>query len=330
LRVIRLILTCLAIALAAAFVALAVWRYDYPDLSAYRSLRLPSTPARQGEVRVTYAGGATLLFSDGYTSILIDGFFSRPGLSRILLSRIEPDPAAIEAGMAAMGIDELAAVVCVHSHYDHCMDSPSVALAAGADLIGSESTAWIGRGMGMPENRIRIAPYGARLENGDFTITMLESRHVPLAWNASLIGKGLTAPLTPPARASAYLEGGSYSLLVEHPRGSALVQGSAGYVEGALDSLDVDVVFLGIGALGTKDDAYFDAYWDAVVAATEPERLIPIHFEDFLLPLSAEEKPLSALTDDLERTFSKLSTKAASAPGIELALMPYLQPVVLF
>lgn len=310
--------------------ALTIWRYEYPDLSPYDSLRMHPSQARPGEVSVTYAGVATLLFSDGYTSILIDGFFSRPSLSQVLFSRIAPDDAAIAAATAAMRIEELAAVFCVHSHYDHCMDSPAVALATGADLIGSETTAWIGRGMNMPENRIRVAPYGSSYEYGDFTITMLESRHVPLTWNASLIGSGLHEPLVPPARASAYLEGGSYSILIEHPLGSVLVQGSAGYVEGALDNLDVDVVLLGIGALGTKDDAYFDAYWNALVTATEPERLIPIHFEDFLLPVSAEQKPMSALTDDLPRTFSELRARTDADANLTLALLPYLEPVVLF
>jgi L-ascorbate metabolism protein UlaG (beta-lactamase superfamily) len=318
------------IVLVTAIVTVAtIRRYDYPDLSAYEALRLSTGKAPAGEVTVTYAGVATLLFSDGTTSIMIDGFFSRAGLLEILLTRIEPDPQAIADGLEAMGADSIAAVLCVHSHYDHCMDSPVVALQTGADLIGSESTAWIGRGMNLPEPRIRVADYGTVYKYGDFTITMYESRHVPLSWNASVIGRGLSAPLTPPARATKWLEGGSYSILIEHPGTSALVQGSAGYIDGALDDVDVDVLFLGLGALGTKDDAYVDGYWDALIDATSPERVVPIHFEDFFGPVSSDQKPLSALTDDLERTFSKLVTHTDALPDTEVALMPYLQPVAL-
>jgi L-ascorbate metabolism protein UlaG (beta-lactamase superfamily) len=330
LRALSILIGALLFVVAAVFTILVIKRYDFPDLSAYEPLRLTRGASQPGDVTLTYAGVSTLLFSDGYTSIMIDGFFSRPTMMQVLLSRLEPNEAAITAGLAAMQAEDVAVVACAHSHYDHCMDSPSVALATGADLIGSETTAWIGRGMNLPEHRIRVAPYGASYEYGKFTITMFESRHVPLSWNASVIGRGLSSPLVPPARASAYLEGGSYSILIEHPNGSALVQGSAGYIDGMLDDLDVDVLLLGIGGLGTKDDAYVDGYWDALVRATKPERLIPIHFEDFTYPNSADERPLPALTDNLERTFATLAQRSANSPQLELVLMPYLEPVVLF
>ena len=50
-------------------------------------------------------------------------------------------------------------------------------------------------------------------------------------------------------------------LHVAHPRGSALIVGSAGYVEGALKGLRADVVFLGTGGLGTQTEEYRQAYW---------------------------------------------------------------------
>ena len=137
------------------------------------------------------------------------------------------------------------------------------------------------------------------------------------------------AALVPPARAYEYLEGGSYSILIEHPSGSVLVQGSAGYIGATLAPLDVDVVFLGIGALGTKDDVYVDGYWKALVVATDAERVIPIHYEDFFLPISVNQKPIPALSDDLERTFAMLARRTNDDPNVALALMPYLQEVVL-
>ncbi len=330
LRIFRWILIALLFVAAAIVAVLVVRRYDYPDLSAYESLHLADGAAPTGQVTVTYGGVATLLFTDGTTSIMIDGFFSRPSLLEVLATRIDLDTQAIDDGIANMGADTIAAVVCAHSHYDHCMDSPTVALKTGADLIGSQSTAWIGRGLNLPEPRIRIADYGAVYTYGAFTVTMLESRHVPLSWNASLIGRGLSEPLTPPARASEWLEGGSYSILIEHPSGKALVQGSAGYVDGLLDGLDVDVLFLGVGALGTKDEAYVNGYFDALIGATAPDRVIPIHFEDFLLPASAHEKPIPALFDDLERTLAALAAYLDESTAMELRFMPYLAPVPVF
>ena len=87
-----------------------------------------------------------LLFSDGETQWMTDGWFSRPGPLRILLGKIGPDLQAIDRGLAANEVLELDAVLPLHSHYDHAMDAPEVAKRTGALLLGSESTANIGRG----------------------------------------------------------------------------------------------------------------------------------------------------------------------------------------
>ena len=70
---------------------------------------------------------------------------------------------------------------------------------------------------------------------------MIRTAHFP---HGMAMGE-ITAPLVPPARATAYLEGGSYSPLIEHDGRSLLVQGSAGFVPGALRGRHAEVVFLG-------------------------------------------------------------------------------------
>src|SRR5262245_60869304 len=46
-----------------------------------------------GEVKVTFLGTTTLLFDDGETQLMIDGFFSRPPMAKVALSPIETDRA---------------------------------------------------------------------------------------------------------------------------------------------------------------------------------------------------------------------------------------------
>src|SRR4051794_40085522 len=95
-----------------------------------RSLRMPiSHPRRHladaltapspAESRAMFLGVSTLLFDDGETAVLTDGFFSRPGVVRTFIGRVRPDKRRIEAALARAGIDKLAAVFVVHSHYDH-------------------------------------------------------------------------------------------------------------------------------------------------------------------------------------------------------------------
>ena len=166
---------------------------------------------------------------------MTDGFFSRPSLARTAFMRIAPDRVAIEAGLKSLGVTRLAAVVPVHSHHDHAMDSPLVAMQTGALLVGSESTLNIGRGLGMPEGRMRRVQPRDKLILGRWSLTFLASRHVPLPVLREGVVQTIDAPLVPPAHATAWREGQTWALLVEHPAPAApmLVLGSAGFVVGA-------------------------------------------------------------------------------------------------
>jgi L-ascorbate metabolism protein UlaG (beta-lactamase superfamily) len=287
-RIVRGVFAVLAVLLLLAG-GWAAWRINtHPPLEAYRSLALPQVPAEAGKLHVTFLGVSSLLLDDGETAILTDGFFTRPPKLGVLFGRVEPDRTLIATALQRAGITRLAAVIAVHSHYDHAMDSPEVARQTGALLIGSTSTANIGRGWGLSEDRMRVAADRATYSFGRFTITMLLSRHFP---HPLAMGE-ITDPLVPPAHALSYREGGSYSVLVEHDGRRLLIQGSAGFIEGALAGHQADVVFLGIGGMGKKDGAYKEAYWQEVVGAVRARRIVPIHWDDFTLPL---DRPLQAM-----------------------------------
>jgi L-ascorbate metabolism protein UlaG (beta-lactamase superfamily) len=306
----------LVLALAAALAAGALWLgralADRPDLSEFAAERLP--PAGDG-LRLTFLGVSTLLVSDGETAFLTDGFFTRPPLWRTVAWRVAPDPAAIDAALARAGIDRLAAVFVVHSHYDHAMDAPLVAERTGALLVGSPSTAQIARGLGFDEARVRVPAPGEAFELGRFRVSPIPTRHFPhgIAMGA------IEAPLVPPVRASEYKEGGSYSIWIEHPRGSLLVQGSAGFVPGALDHVRADAVLLGIGGLGTRDERYREEYWREVVEASGARRVIPIHYDDFTRPLG--DVPLAApnLIDDVAVGLRDLRERAGAGRDVRFA-----------
>src|SRR5207237_6684232 len=104
----------------------------------------------------TFLGVSTLLFTDGKNAILTDGFFTRPDKLRFLFTKIKPDQKVISDSLARAGIKSLDAVIVVHSHYDHVMDAPIVALNTGARLIGSQSTALVGAGLDFPPERTTI------------------------------------------------------------------------------------------------------------------------------------------------------------------------------
>jgi len=305
-----------------------------PNLARYSRYELKSEPphAESRGVSVTFLGVSSVLISDGETSVMTDGFLTRPGSAlRVYAGTpLSPDRAIAKRVLSRIDVDRLAAIFVVHSHYDHAMDAPMVAELTGAKLVGSQSTANIGRGWGLPEERIVVVEPDKPMTFGAFTVTMIRSKHFPLPFGRSLLGRDITAPLTPPASAFDYLEGGSYSVLIEHPLGSTLIQGSAGWRDGALDGYSADVVLLGVGGLGRTGSYYQDDYFNQVVEAVGAQTVIPIHYDDFTLPI---ERPLEAnpmLLDDVPASFDYLIARAATDDRLRFALLPPLRRVVLF
>ncbi len=306
---------------------------DRPDLSVYDAYLLPQAgPAGPGRrVSVAFLGVATLLFSDGHTHLMTDGFFTRVSYLDGLRNRaVAPDRDAVARALARAGVTRLAAVMAVHSHYDHAMDAPEVARRTGALLLGSRTTAWIGRGDGLPEEQIRVVEPGVPIRLGDFTVTFHESRHVPLPFGLGRLDEELDAPLVPPVGVSDYPMGGAFTIEIAHPLGTTLVQGSANFLEGALQGVQAHTVLLGTGALGRRDPTYREAYYQALLDGVGAHRVIPIHFDDLTAPWDGPLVPGPALVDDVTLTFDELIARAEANPELEFALLPWWQPTILF
>ncbi|WP_405181808.1 MBL fold metallo-hydrolase [Nocardia sp. NBC_01377] len=285
-----------------------------PDLRDYTA-RFDVPAAREGAgVTVTWLGVTTILVQDGESSLLTDGFFSRPPLAAVGLGRIAPASDRIEACLARAGVRALDAVIPVHTHFDHVMDSPAVAERTGAVLVGGGSAANVGRGAGLPEDRIVLATAGAVMTFGNYEVTLVESGHCP----PDRYPGEITGPVVAPVRASAYRCGEAWSTLVHHrPTGKRLiVQGSAGFVPGALAGHRAEVVYLGVGQLGLRPERYITEYWNETVRAVGARRVVLIHWDDFFRPLSLPLRALPYAGDDLDvsmRVLGELADRDGTA-----------------
>lgn len=289
-----------------------------PDLAQYADLF--RVPRASDGLAVTFLGVSTLLVDDGESAVLFDGFFSRPPLLRVGLRTIAPDPTRIDEALGRLGFGggrrTLDAVLPVHSHYDHAMDSAEVIRRAGGVLVGGESTANIGRGAGLAEEDLHVVTPGTPATFGAFSLTHVVSDHCP----PDRYPGPITEPLVPPVRTKEYRCGEAWSVLLTHSSGrTALVQGSAGFVAGSLAGRQADIAYLGVGQLGIHPESHIRAYWEHTVTAVGARRVVLTHWDDFFRPLDQPLRALPYAGDDLDRTLAVFIPLAAEA-GVDLTM----------
>ncbi len=279
------------------------WQFWRPGMAVYADLLADPAPPGYGGLSASWFGVSAVLLRDGEHAIFIDPFFSRPGGVLKLLSNpvLAPDEAGIRRWLERAGIERLDAVLVSHSHYDHAMDAGVLARLTGAVLIGSQSTLNIGRGAGLVEARLIPLDTLAQRRFGNFRVKFVASRHAGATGGRPL--GSISTPLRSPARLSDYRQGGTYSVLIEHPQARILHHGSAGYIPGALAGEAADVVFLGVALI---ED--LPAYLEQTVRMTGAHTLIPVHWDDFTRPLDQTPTPMP-LAVDLPRLFAGLQTQ---------------------
>lgn len=288
-----------------------------PNVADYRRYFDQPPATSRSPLTVTWAGVTTLLVDDGRSAVLTDGFFSRPGIFTVGLRKLAPSRPRIDGCLARLGVQRLDAVLPVHTHFDHAMDSAVVAERTGAKLVGGTSAAQLGRGAGLPENQLVVVTSGEPMSLGAFDVTLVVGNHCP----PDRFPGTITAPPVPPVRASVYRCGEAWSTLVHHRPTDRrlLVVGSAGFVPGALRGRRADVVYLGVGQLGLQPESYIRAYWDETVRAVGARRVVLVHWDDFFGPLREPVRALPYAGDDLGASMRVL-TGLATEDGVALHL----------
>lgn len=291
-----------------------------PDLADYAEFfDLPA--AGPAPLTVTWAGVTTLLIDDGASAIMTDGFFSRPSLLRVGLRRIAPSAPRIDGCLARLRVRRLAAVLPVHTHFDHAMDSAVVAERTGAALVGGASVTHLGHRLAA--DRTIVTTPGKPQRLGAFDVTLIMGEHCP----PDRFPGPITAPVHPPVRASDYRCGEAWSTVVHHRPSNRrlLIVGSAGFVPGALAGQRAEVVYLGIGQLGLQPERYLIDYWTETVRTVGARRVVLIHWDDFFRPLDAPLRALPYAGDDLDASMRVLRG-LAEQDGVGLHLPTLWQP----
>lgn len=280
----------------------------------------------------TWFGTSTLLFDDGETQILIDGFISRPSLLDQLLDRpVVSDAPAINTFILDNRLDRLAAIIPVHTHLDHAMDIGAIANRSRASIVGSPSAVLIGRGAGVPDEQLVAVGQRTEFAFGQFTVTLVPGLHAGFGWNGSVpLDGAINRPLGQPVRASEFRAGLSFTVVVAHPQGTSIVHASAGPVPRGLEEVKADAVFLGVGMLESLGREYAERLWLDAVTATGATRVFPVHFDDFTKPFGTTVLIPAAIDDFVETAGWLAEFQSVWDRDTTLELPMFGEPITLY
>ena len=305
-----------------------------------------------------FLGVSSFLLRDGQTQIMIDGFMSRPEAA--LIARIQPRQDVVRESLDGLEVQILAscddpirdgahldAILAVHGHYDHALDTPLIAMLTGAKLIADNIVQEIaGRTADLYPNlcSIKMKERIQDFEFGDqqtFTVGSVTLRLIRVPHSDNPASTLLEAwPKNPkwkfPTLAKNLKEGTGVAVHITTRAGTILIVPTAGLVEDMFrrPELSADILFLGVGGVGWESEADAKAYFNGTILASGARYVVPIHWDAHSPPLDADqEMPPIPLYENLDRTLKYLDDFARDCPQVaqdcphfELASVPLFGP----
>jgi L-ascorbate metabolism protein UlaG (beta-lactamase superfamily) len=285
----------------------------------------------QPQVVLKYLGTAGWEITDGTTTILIDPYLSRingpapPGGHPMAGDTrraygwsdiAQPDVAVIDAHIQRADF-----VLVTHTHYDHVLDVPHIALKTGAVVVGTESTENVLRAYGVPEEKLIAVRGGEDYEFGAFSLKVIPSIHSALDhkryFSSATAPAGMKAPLT---LEQMHPEGGTLAYLIRFRGHQILAFGGMNYIEREIAGLEPDCVLVGAGA--SRKEIY-DYSGRLMRALHYPALVLPTHWDHFLTPYDASEQ------DAIDALDSFVKEIVADSPKTRVIVPKYFEAIPL-
>jgi L-ascorbate metabolism protein UlaG (beta-lactamase superfamily) len=285
-------------------------------------------------VTLEYTGAAGWRISDGSTVILVDPYISRilgpppplappyaklPGDTRPVYGWNDiavPDVAAIDAHVTRADF-----ILVTHTHYDHALDVPHIAIKTHSAVIGTESTANVMRAYNVPEQQLITVRGGEDYDFGVFSVRVIPSLHSPLDhkhyFSSETAPAGMKAQLT---LQQMHPEGGTLAYLIRFRGHQILVFGGMNYIEREIEGLQPDVVLL--GASSSRKEIY-DYTGRLMRDLHFPPLVIPTHWDNFFAPYTASQQP------SIDALQSFVQEVRAASPKTRIIVPKYFAPIPL-
>jgi L-ascorbate metabolism protein UlaG (beta-lactamase superfamily) len=294
----------------------------------------PPRSQKAGRVVLKWLGTAGWEIGDGDAVILIDPYVSRifgpqpPGRPPFARAPEDKrslygwndiavsDQTAIDAHIAKASY-----VLVTHTHYDHVLDVPAIALKTHAVVIGTESTQNVLRAYSVPESQLITVRGGEDYDFGSLSIKVIPSLHSPLDhkhyFSSLTAPAGMKAPLT---LLQMHPEGGTLAYLIRFHGHQILAFGGMNYIEREIAGLEPDVVLA--GAASSRSEI-FDYSSRLMRALHFPQLVIPTHWDNFTAPYGASQQPA------IEAVQSFVKEIQAASPKTKVIVPKYFEGISL-
>jgi L-ascorbate metabolism protein UlaG (beta-lactamase superfamily) len=265
-------------------------------------------------VLVRWLGTAGFAVEYAGHCVLIDPYVTRASLARCLGGRVRPDLEVIRRHVPCAD-----AIVVGHTHFDHALDVPDIALMTGARVFGSRSAAALCRAAGVPDGNVDVverAP-GAQpevREVGPFVLRFIPSAHSRLLLGRVPAPGDIADCEQVPMRAERYRCGAVFGVEIRVAGRTIYHLGSAELVDANVQARNVDLLLMCVAGWTAGRDVP-----ERVAHRLGPGAVLLSHWDNFLRPLDLPPRPLPAM--DLPRLVERLTS---AARGVRVGVVPIL------
>jgi len=220
-------------------------------------------------VSLTYLGVAGWHVMCGARSLLIDPYFTREPLWKVIAGRARTDTSLVQRYTPPADV-----LLVSHAHYDHIQDVPEVALLTGAAIYASPQSCQLLHRLGVPETQVSPIQPGSYLDLGSIIVEVYKTPHRHILGSIPLQG-ALRTNAKPPLRIRDYRMDCQYSFRLTC-NGLRILVASGIDEEPAVEA---DVLLVGPDIRSEQ--------LTGLLQATQPRLVLPNHWDDLFRPLSA-------------------------------------------
>lgn len=225
-----------------------------------------------GSLRFRWLGVAGVELACAGRRLLLDPFLTRFSYADLLR------PLRSDGALLARHLPRAEVILLSHPHWDHLFDVPALIAQTGSHAYGSHNSELLLQAAGVPPEQTHRVAAGDRLALEPFRVTVLPAEHVTILGRTPLQGE-LRTPLSPPRRPWQYRMDEDFSFLIEAGGWRCLYW--SGVSTGPAPPADV----LFVQPFGDPER------FAPLLRAADPRWVVPVHWDDFLQPLTAPPRP---------------------------------------